>query len=771
MMRFIHLLILLVFYNYVAAQDVDPGIGDTIHAVHYSIYLDEVNTSQRSIKGHTEIVIIPLKNSLNYIPLELKDLDVDSVLIVNSQQSFTHVDGIVRIDLLSPLSPGDTLMLDIYYHGKPFQEDWGGFHFDGKYAFNLGVGFVSIPHNLGKTWFPCVDNFTDRATYDFYVTVDKELKAICGGVLQDTTEHPDGTQTWHWKLKKEIPTYLASVAIGEYMLYHDQYIGIEDTIPITIYSRPSEYSKIEGSFVNLKPVLKWFEERFGPYPFGRVGYVGTEKGAMEHATNIAYPNSTINGNTGSESLYVHELAHMWFGDKVTCSSAEDMWMNEGWATFCETLYVKELYSYENYRSLFRKDHREVLRKTHINDGGYFPLNDIPQEETYGSHAYDKGGIVANALRGYLGDSVFFNAMTAYLDHFAYQSVSSEDMRDFLINYTGIEMSGFFDAWVFTEGSPQYGIDSTRISKNNGGYQVDIWMKQKFKAAEYLGDNVVTEVNFMDHKFQIVSDTVHFSGEQGHSVKYLDFMPVAVFLDLYEKACDATTDNFRFFTNPLEYVFPETYFKILIDKLDDSAMLQVTHNWVPPDSLKLYVDGLRLSDYRYWTIDGIVPDSFQARGRFTYDRDGYLDGGLIQSESDSVVVLYRRHSSGDWTEVEQSRFGLWDFGYIDVYDLQAGQYTLAVWDKHIVGTSDVPQQSFVKIYPNPSQGSLNFEFYERGKYNIILYDSKGMEVDKFTLNGKTRSWKWRNQRALQGVYFVHVFKGDKRLTVKKMVFTK
>ena len=547
-MRHIILGLFFLVTTTITAQKINNGIGDTIHAIHYDIILNEINTNNQTIEGITRITLTPLVDALQTIPLQLKDLDVDLVTIDNESHSFTHENEILRIQLPEPIDTDDTITTEITYNGKPFHESWGGFHFSGDYAFNLGVGFESIPHNLGKTWFPCIDDFTDRATYDFFVTVENSKKAICGGTLIDTTDGGNGTKTWHWQMAHPIPTYLASVAVGDYLLYADEYIGLEDTIPIQIYVRPAQIDKVAGSFIHLKEIIQWYEDRFGPYPFSRVGYTGTAIGAMEHATNIAYPHSAINGNTGSESLYTHELAHMWFGDMVTCSSAEDMWLNEGWATFCEISYLEDIYSYEDFIAMMRHEHREVLRRTHKVDGGYYPLNNIPQEYTYGSHAYDKGGSVTNTLRGYLGDSIFFDAMTAYLKHFEYTSVSSEDMRDFLTDYTGINMTSFFDAWIMTPGTPHFSIDSTRVTEGNAQFMVDIWLNQKYKGADYLAQDNILEVTFVDEYFKMSTDTIHFSGKTGHAVKYLDFNPLEVFLDLFEKIGDATTDNYRFFTN-------------------------------------------------------------------------------------------------------------------------------------------------------------------------------------------------------------------------------
>jgi aminopeptidase N len=137
--------------------------------------------------------------------------------------------------------------------------------------------------------------------------------------------------------------------VGNYALVEDSYSGIENDIPITYYVRPADTVKIPGTFQRIHEVMALFEEKFGAYDWPRVGYVGTSKGAMEHASNIAYPNSCITGNSNYEWLYTHELSHMWFGDKVTCCSAEEMWINEGWATFCEHYYTEVLYDQETYK--------------------------------------------------------------------------------------------------------------------------------------------------------------------------------------------------------------------------------------------------------------------------------------------------------------------------------------------------------------------------------------------------------------------------------------
>ncbi len=761
-------LFLSVFYLFLSAQN-GNGTGDTIHAVHYNIHLTEINTSDKTITGYTGITIVPKTDNLTSIPLDFKQLTTDSVFVNGNVSSFTHNNEILRISLNNPVGTSDTLSVTVYYHGEPFHESWGGFHYAGDYAFNLGVGFESIPHNLGKTWFPCIDDFTDRATYDLYATVDTSKKAIGGGMLADTIDNGNGTKTWHWSLQHNIPTYLISVATGDYVLYSDTYYGIEDTIPIYIYTRPSEQNKVAGSFVNLKNILNFYETHFGTYPFSRVGYVGTAIGAMEHAANIAYPHSVINGNTTYEYLYAHELSHMWFGDEVTCDKAEEMWLNEGWASFCEMYYKKDLYGEDVVKTEMRDRNNHVLQRTHLIDNGYWALDSVPQQYTYGSTSYDKGAVVVNTLKNYLGDDVFFDAVTAYLQNNAWQSKSSADLRDFLTSYTGIDMAPFFDAWVSTPGTPHFSIDSTISVEGNASFKIDIYLKQKYKGAEYLANNNILEITFVDSSLNMQTDTVRFSGKTGHSIKYLTYNPEAILLDLNEKTNDATVDNYKIFTQKEDYKFPDTYFKIYIDSLYSKSLIQATHHWVAPDTLKSPVYGLRLSPNRYWSIDGVFEKRLSARGRFYYNHSVYFDKELIRSENDSVVLLYRKNAGDDWSPVSQSRMGTWSIGYIYTDEIKKGEYTLAAWDLQTVGKKqNKTENNNIKIFPNPSKGVLNIIVPQEKYYSLKIFSQEAKLLKSLDFKGKKYKFNLTSLHTANGVFLINIYDNKRLLKSRKIV---
>lgn len=764
-------MVLLVMSFNVAGQKLP---GDSLHAIHYDIHLQEINLTNQTISGYTTLTLTPKVNNVTILPIELLTLTVDSILVNGQPNPYQYNDTtLIRVLLATPLNISDTAEVSVYYHGHPFTDasNWGGFHYSGSYAFNLGVGFSSNPHNLGKAWFPCIDNFTDRALYDMYITVPELNTAVCGGTLMQIIENGNETHTFHWKMHNTIPTYLASVAVGNYVAVRDTFDGINMQVPIAIYVRPVDTARVPGSFVNLKNILAVYENRFGPYPWERVGYVGASLGAMEHATNITYPNSSITGNTDNEWLYAHELSHMWFGDKVTCASAEEMWLNEGWAVFCESVFREGLYDEQSYKDNMRSKLKEVLQFTHHTDNGYLALYGIPPEYTYGSTVYDKGGQVTHTLRGYLGDSLFFDMAKGYLNEFAYHHASTTDLRDYITAHTGINMTDFFNAWVYTPGFPHFSIDSFQVVPFGNLHNVTVYTRQKHKGTDNYANANRVEITFMNNQWQSLSDTMIFSGRTGSKTFTIPFSPDFVMMDANDRLSDAVTAYTEVIKTTGLKDYPDVFFKIDVKSIADSAFLRIEHNWVAPDSLKTPLNGLTLSDYRYWKIDGIFPDGFNATGWFFYNKNAYLDNNLITNANDSLVILYRPSPAYDWQPVNFIKNGPWGIGNILVDNLQKGEYTLAVWDENVLGLQkqNEKQNGSFRIFPNPAREEVNFEYVLNRPSNVEVYTSMGKLVDTVSLNPTKHHYCWKHRNLPAGTYLLKLTSGtDKTIIVQKLV---
>ena len=156
------------------------------------------------------VTFTPKINGVNQIDLDLQSLTVDSIVYANNSIAYTHNDTLINIPLPVTLNTSDTTDVTVYYHGSPQMDPsgWGGFYFSGGYAFNLGVGFQDNPHNYGRVWFPCFDNFVERSTYEFNIISGNGNKAHCNGMLMNETVITGDTISRNWVMNEEIPTYL-----------------------------------------------------------------------------------------------------------------------------------------------------------------------------------------------------------------------------------------------------------------------------------------------------------------------------------------------------------------------------------------------------------------------------------------------------------------------------------------------------------------------------------------------------------------------------------
>ena len=762
------LLIALLYFTYLS----NLLAQNNIDVIHYDIHISVPNSYNTYIEGFTSLEIRITKDNTSAIDLSLQKLSIDSIIEKAEKITYSYNDTIIQIALNQAYQKDDTLKLSVYYHGNATKDPsgFGGYYSMSGIAFNLGVAMQDVPHNYGRVWFPCVDNFTDRALYDFYITTKDNQMAVCGGNLVDSLNNGDGTKMYHWNLQETIPTYLASIAVADYKAHLDTFTGVNGKIPIAIYVPENLLDKVPGSFAQLKPTLQNYETMFGPYLWERVGYVGVPftGGAMEHATNIAYPNATIDGTTAYETLWAHELSHHWFGDLVTCSTAEDMWLNEAWASYCEALFTENIYGEDAFKAYNRSRHKKNLQYLPYTEG-CMPIYGIPQDLTYGDHVYKKGADVVHSLRNYLGDDVFFLAVQQYLDYYKYQAVSSYDLRDFLTTHTPYNLNDFFDDWVFTQGWVHFSVDSFTVRNESGKYNVDVFMRQKRKNREAFANNNRVPISFISSTFERLDTVITFSGAFGHQAFTIDFEPSTVICDLDEKVSDATIDEYKMIKETQTYDFSSfEFFKTTVNNLQDSALLQVTHNWVWPDGFKEDLHpGLCIHPQRYWKIDGVWDSNFKANGQFYFSRSSsaHLDRDFVNlNRVDSMVIVYRSATNKDWQIVPSIRSGSSSSGFLTIDNLKKGEYAIAVWDNtktkiKKLATSDI------KLYPNPNNG--NFVIKAPQIKKIIVMDANGKKIAKWKYANLQNEVQLSLRNKQKGIYFIqiHTLKG---IFVKKII---
>lgn len=736
-------LIILFFQNFALKSQIRT---DTLHVIHYDIHLSVLDFSNKKIGGYAELQILAKVNNLTRINLDLHSLTVDSVKNISDRLTFTHDGMLLAIFLTEALNCDDMITLRVYYQGVPAKDAlWGGFYFAGQYAFNLGVAFTSIPHNFGRVWFPCLDYFTDKSTYSCSVRTSNNKMAICGGVLTDTTHLPDNTIIWHWELTTPIPTYLASIAVGNYVVYEDIYEGIERDIPIAIYAPPAYIDNVASSFVNLKEILRLFENSFGAYQWERVGYVlvNFSSGAMEHATNIAYPQSAVNGNLTYQSFYSHELAHSWFGNLITCEQAEEMWINEGFARYCEALVEGHFAPNDNpyldgYKCNIRALQASVLQTAHIEDGGYYALNNVPQHSTYGATSYDKGALVVHTLRNYLGDSLFFTGVKQVLENFQFKNINSKQFFDSLSHYTGVNLQNFYEGWVNQPGFLHFSIDSIRPTRTNY-YQ--LFVRQKLNNATSFGSDNKIDITLFDEFGTQRTEQFNYSGEYGNFEMFSETPPLFAVVDFHEKMSDATIDYNYTFTQTGTYISAEAGFVCSVQRIDSAAWLRVEHNFVSPDELKNANENIfNISPNHYWRVEYLANDEFTGTFSFKFKADApaELDYPLFSggNSTANLVLLYRRNPTDDWRIIPSVIQGNLS-GMIKSTQFRPGEYTLGMGNREAAEINQKKSSTHCIVYPNPTLQNITIDCPDYQEFNnYFIYNSQG----KLLFEGRLHSPK-------------------------------
>ncbi len=739
--------------------------GENINVTHYEIHLNNFDFNNHTLQAQT-IVTLTAVNSTNAIALELKSLTVSAVTATGANVSnFSQNGDILTINLASAMAAGATASFTITYGGNTFNEDWGGVMWSGNYVCNMGVGFESIPHNLGKCWFPCVDNFTDKATYDVYVTVSTAMTAVCGGNLVNTVDNGNGTHTVHYNVPQEIATYHISFAAGDYVEWTDIYNGIERDIPITVYVKPNQINNVPGTFVHVKDIASFYENSFGAYPFNRIGYVVTSVGCMEHVDNIGITSGIVTGNTSQEEYVAHELSHMYFGNKVTCATAEEMWLNEGFAQFCGVFYRSDIYGEDDFQQAMSSKTNNITTWCK-SENNWIPLNNVPQTMTYDNSAvYNRGAVVVNTMMNYMGRETFLAGLRSYLNTYNYSAASSEQLRDALTTATGIDMTGFFDTYVFTAGMPHYGVDLLNVTPNGNQYDATVKMTYQHYGPEHVGQNNRVEVTFIDNAGQLQTELVNWNGLEENKTVTLDINPIAAFADYYNHFLDAKYDNNMTATAPGSLGINQQL-SITVNSVSNSVMLRGEEHYVAPDN-DPNIPGLTLSTKHYWNVLRMDFGDSDVSGKFTFSNNASMDGDIIHSENDSAVLLYRANINEAWHTIPYEQQGNWKIGIFTVSDLQTGQYTLGAIDKTQLGLGENNfDTKKMLLTPNPTENYVKISTnYNNSK--ILIVNSLGQLVNSFPISENEITISVEDFPA--GVYYVNLLDEKKNIiSTEKLV---
>jgi len=376
-------------------------------------------------------------------------LPVDSVRFRGSKISFTQApNNALTLNFPLTLTTGQRDSVSIFYKGVPPN---GGAFTQSFHASTNILWTLSEPYGA-RTWWPCKDNLKDKAdSIDILLTCPQAYVSSSNG-LPETDIVSGGQRTIFWKHRYPIASYLVAFSITNYNISSATANLPGRNVPVVAYAYPESVSTFTPATGIAKFALEKFSALFTEYPFAKERYAQTQFGAgggMEHQTNSFIVNA-------ASSLVAHELGHQWFGDKVTCGSWSDLWLNEGFATYMEYLYT-ELSNPSGRLPLLQSWRSNI---TSVTDGSVYVRGSdtLNEGRLFSSRlTYRKGGYLVHMLRWKLGDSTFFRGIRRYLNdpQLAYNFALSTDLQRNLETESGQNLSEFFKDWLYGEGYPDY----------------------------------------------------------------------------------------------------------------------------------------------------------------------------------------------------------------------------------------------------------------------------------------------------------------------------
>jgi aminopeptidase N len=382
-----------------------------------------------------------------------KQLIIDSIVWHGSKISYSQPEE-YRLDIFFPRAVKASTLdsLSISYHGIPPSGGFGSFI---KGAHNGTPILWTLSEPFGaQDWWPCKNGLDDKIdSIDVIITTPAEYRAASNGILSDEILNFDGTKTWHWKHRYPITPYLVAFAVTDYLAYEDEVQLSDGTkMPMVNYVYPEHVQVArKGTLENVK-ALQFFDSLFVDYPFKNEKYGHAQfgwGGGMEHQTM----SFVVNFDWG---LLAHELAHQWFGDYVTCGSWEDIWLNEGFATYLEGLSRERFPQAPN--DWYNWKLSKINNVTSNPAGAVKVDNPNNVSRIFSSRlSYNKGAYLLHMLRWKLGDEAFFQGIRDYLYNRAFQYALTPDLQDALEQSSGQNLDDFFRKWYEGQGFPTYNI--------------------------------------------------------------------------------------------------------------------------------------------------------------------------------------------------------------------------------------------------------------------------------------------------------------------------
>ncbi len=453
-------------HQHLAQARSDLSIDDPTFDVKYTRFEWVLNPEVKAVRGTVTHYFETKQADVSSLQFQLStQLTIDSIQYHGAKLSFVQSGSYdLKVNLPLSLALGALDSLSISYHGVPPTTGFGSFN----KSSHAGVPILwSLSCPLGtRDWWPCKNGLTDKIdSIDILITTPSQYRAAGIGKLVHEVVSPDGT-LYHWQHRYPIVPYLVAFAVTNYQEYTDVVplsSGID--MPMVNYVYPESINQAKAGTANLVQVLQFYDSLFFDYPFAQEKYGHAQfgwGGGMEHQTMSFVTNF-------SWSLLAHELAHQWFGDMVTCGSWEDVWLNEGSATYLEGL-TQERFKAEPAWYNWKKG--KVTNITSSAAGSVRVPDTTSVNRIFDSRlTYNKGSYLHHMLRWKLGDAAYFSGVRSFLADKQFGFAKTADFQQHLEQASGVDLDGFFQDWFYGQGYPRYQINWWQDANNQLFIQV------------------------------------------------------------------------------------------------------------------------------------------------------------------------------------------------------------------------------------------------------------------------------------------------------------
>lgn len=453
---------------------------DTLH-----VALDlEVDLARRRLSGSCSTTVRALRAGVRRLEFDAVELKVARVEVGGVKAAFANAKGKLAVTLPKPLSESAETVVTVHY---AVEKPKSGLHFVYPGPHNrenpTQMWSQSQPEDA-KRWFPCHDFPGEKATSEVRAVVPKGFVAVSNGVLLERGSK-GGQEVFHWRMDRPHSLYLITLAVGRFAEIVEEWDGI----PIVYYCEKGREADARRGFAKTAAAMKLFSEKTGVrYPYPRYAQVAVAEypGGMEHTTATTQTDACLIDRQASldhdlDTLVAHELAHQWFGDLVTCREWSHAWLNEGFATFMEVVFLRsergqddaDFELLHNSRAYFDEDSRRYRRSIvtrHYKDPWTI----------FDRHLYEKGCWVLRMLQAELGEELWWKAVGHWLTKHRDSSVETQQFVRAVEEATGRDLQPFFDQWVYRAGFPHLKM---RWAYRPEGRKAELWVMQTQEVSE------------------------------------------------------------------------------------------------------------------------------------------------------------------------------------------------------------------------------------------------------------------------------------------------